>query len=256
MASMSHATVKLVPSSSLHVSKPTWWLTSRFHFSFADWFDPARMNFGALRVVNDDLVKGHAGFGKHPHRDAEIFTYVLEGKLTHADSMGNRESLSRGSVQYMSAGTGVTHSEMNDHDETCRFIQTWILPDERGHTPQYGSSTYDKADRHNRLLHILGGTGPAPAWPGLHSREAIRLNQDANVAVSESDAGQQFELQLGPSRQAYLLCMEGALTANGQELAERDAAEVVGDASSPTRVDLRALDAGSHFMVIEMAAKG
>jgi redox-sensitive bicupin YhaK (pirin superfamily) len=97
-------------AASLHVSKPTWWLESRFHFSFADYWDPQRMNFGALRVVNDDYVQPKAGFGTHPHRDAEIFSYVLEGQLSHKDSMGHKEALGRGCVQYMSAGTGVMHS--------------------------------------------------------------------------------------------------------------------------------------------------
>jgi redox-sensitive bicupin YhaK (pirin superfamily) len=98
------------PAASLHISKPTWWLESRFHFSFADYWDPNRMSFGALRVVNDDFVQPRAGFGTHPHRDAEIFSYVLDGQLSHQDSMGHKEALGRGSVQYMSAGTGVTHS--------------------------------------------------------------------------------------------------------------------------------------------------
>lgn len=163
--------LRKIPESALHVSKPTWWLESRFHFSFADWYDRSRMNFGALRcvpwhieheptigacrdrpairrVVNDDLVQPRAGFGTHPHTNAEIFSYVVRGpcprepalfhgihvsqlpawvvdagELTHADSMGNRESLPRGCVQFMSAGSGVTHSEMNDGSEVCRFLQ-------------------------------------------------------------------------------------------------------------------------------------
>eukprot|EP00953_Heterococcus_sp_UTEX-ZZ885_P003129 2214-Heterococcus_DN1.PRE.8 len=120
---------KKVPRESLHVSKPTHWLESRFHFSFAGHWDPKRMNFGALRVVNDDLVTAREGFGAHPHRDMEIFSYIVDGELTHADSKGNRESLGRGAVQYMSAGTGVHHSEMNAHPtDTCRFLQVWITP--------------------------------------------------------------------------------------------------------------------------------
>ncbi|GIM07422.1 hypothetical protein Vretimale_11516 [Volvox reticuliferus] len=205
----SMATVARVPHSSLHLSKPTWWLESRFHFSFADYWDPARENFGVLRVLNDDLVKAGAGFGAHPHRDAEIFSYVVAGQLSHADSMGNKEALPRGCVQYMSAGTGVVHSEMNEGSETCRFLQLWITPDRRGHKPQYGSSVYDKADRHNRLLQILGGTGASPAWPKTAKPQSIHLHQDANVFVSESDPLTRFELSLGPKRQAYMVCIEG-----------------------------------------------
>jgi redox-sensitive bicupin YhaK (pirin superfamily) len=98
---------------------------------------------------------------------------------------------------------------MNEHAEICRFMQVWIMPDRRGHTPQYGSSTYEPADRHNKLLQVLQGTGQAPAWPNIHSKQCIKLHQDANIFVSESDAGFQYELQLGAERQVYLVCMEG-----------------------------------------------
>lgn len=100
--------------------------------------------------------------------------------------------------------------EMNEHDQRCRFLQVWLTPDRRGHTPQYGSSTYTKADRHNQLLHVLSGVGPAPAWQGVNRRGCIALHADANVFVSENDAGVQHQLELGASRQAYLVCMEGA----------------------------------------------
>ncbi|KXZ45949.1 hypothetical protein GPECTOR_49g533 [Gonium pectorale] len=238
---------------SLHVSKPTWWLESRFHFSFADYWDSSRNQFGALRVLNDDLVQPRAGFGAHPHRDAEIFSYVVDGELSHADSMGNREALPRGCVQYMSAGTGVMHSEMNDGQGVCRFLQLWITPDRRGHTPQYGSSRYDKADRHNRLLQILGGTGQPPAWEGVHSPHSIRLNQDANVFVSEADGGTSFDLTLGAGRQAYLTCIEGDMRLNGEALGMRDGARVLGADGSPSRLLLEAGPKGAHFLMVEMA---
>eukprot|EP00878_Enallax_costatus_P006680 GHUV01007002.1.p1 GENE.GHUV01007002.1~~GHUV01007002.1.p1 ORF type:complete len:306 (+),score=68.25 GHUV01007002.1:47-964(+) len=246
------AVVRRVPAGSLHVSKPTWWLESRFHFSFADYWDQTRMQFGALRVVNDDLVKPRAGFGSHPHRDAEIFSYVLEGYLTHQDSMGSKESLPRGCIQYMSAGTGVTHSEMNDGDETCRFLQVWITPDRKGHKPQYGSTRYTHEDRHNQLLQVLRGSVACPAWPGIHSTSAIALHQDANVFVSECDAGQTFDLQLAPQRQAYLVCAEGSMKVNDEELQQRDAAKIrSGD--GPAQLKLQATGSGAHFMLIEMA---
>eukprot|EP00195_Chlamydomonas_chlamydogama_P006945 CAMPEP_0202890082 /NCGR_PEP_ID=MMETSP1392-20130828/591_1 /ASSEMBLY_ACC=CAM_ASM_000868 /TAXON_ID=225041 /ORGANISM="Chlamydomonas chlamydogama, Strain SAG 11-48b" /LENGTH=281 /DNA_ID=CAMNT_0049573573 /DNA_START=241 /DNA_END=1085 /DNA_ORIENTATION=+ len=234
------AKVLRVPHESLHVSKPVWWLESRFHFSFADYWNPERNNFGVLRVVNDDLVKPRAGFGTHPHRDAEIFSYVIDGKLSHADSMGNKEALPRGCVQYMSAGTGVTHSEMNDESETCRFLQLWITPDKKGHKPQYGSSTYDKEDRHNRLLQILGGTAPPPAWPNVNRTHEININQDANVFVSESDAGTSFNIPLSHSRQAYLVCIEGGMTVNDVTLNVRDGARVMGSPGGETSLSLQA----------------
>ncbi|KAF6258903.1 RmlC-like cupin [Scenedesmus sp. NREL 46B-D3] len=250
------AAVRLVPAASLHVSKPTWWLESRFHFSFADYWDPERMHFGALRVMNDDLVKPRAGFGRHPHRHAEIFSYILQGNLSHADSMGSSEALPRGCVQYMSAGRGVTHSEMNDHDETCRFIQVWLTPDTTAPgygEPKYGSTRYTKADRHNQLLHMLSGTGPSPAWHSVNGGMApIRLHQDGNVFVSESDAGAAYELQLAARRQAYILCMEGSMRVNSDQLQARDAAKLKGADDSATLLKLSTAE-GAHFMVIEMA---
>ncbi|MFB0917501.1 MAG: pirin family protein, partial [Clostridiaceae bacterium] len=113
------------------------WLNSLFHFSFAEYYNPKNINFGVLRVVNDDLILSNTGFPTHPHRDMEIVSYVVNGALTHGDSMGNKNTITRGHVQYMSAGTGVTHSEYNYSDETARFLQIWILPDKRGHLPQY-----------------------------------------------------------------------------------------------------------------------
>ncbi len=107
------------------------WLKSKFHFSFAEYFNPDNMNFGVLRVINDDLVAPHTGFNLHPHADMEIISYVVEGELTHGDSMGNKSTITRGHVQYMSAGTGVYHSEHNLGENVLRFLQIWILPDRK-----------------------------------------------------------------------------------------------------------------------------
>ncbi|PSC75914.1 pirin domain-containing [Micractinium conductrix] len=252
------ASVRHIPASSLHVAKPTHWLVSRFHFSFADYYNPKNMNFGALRVLNDDLVKPRNGFGAHPHSNAEIFSYILSGELSHADSMGRVESLPRGCVQYMSAGTGVVHEEMNNGDATCRFLQVWMTPDARGHKPQYGSASYDKVDRHNQLLHLLGGTGAVPAGPNVKEGKCIKLHQDANVFVSESDAGVQHSITLGAGRQVYLTCAEGSLTVGTGEtetqLKEQDAAELVA-AKTPGYITLTAGPEGAHFMLIEMKAE-
>ncbi|PNH09578.1 hypothetical protein TSOC_003814 [Tetrabaena socialis] len=165
--------------------------------------------------------------------------------------MGNKESLPRGCVQFMSAGTGVAHSEMNDSSDTCRFLQLWITPDRRGHAPQYGSSIYSKADRHNRLLHILGGTGQAPAWPQSHSPNSIHLHQDANVYVSESDPGTTFDVSLGARRQAYLVCIEGDMSVNGVQLGQRDGARLLGG-DGATSLSMTAGAAGAHFLMVEM----
>ena len=139
------------------------WLRSRFHFSFAEYRDPDNVSFGVLRVLNDDLVAPGRGFGTHPHNDFEILSYVVDGALTHADSMGNEHTLTRGEVQYMSAGKGVLHSEYNRGDTTLRFLQIWIFPDEKGHEPAYGDHRFPWEARRNQWLVIAAGPdGDAP----------------------------------------------------------------------------------------------
>jgi len=213
------------------------WLRSCFHFSFADYHDPERVHFGVLRVVNDDLVRPGTGFDTHPHRDMEIVSYVVDGELTHGDSMGNRNTLSRGHVQYMSAGTGVMHSEHNRGDTTLRFLQIWIFPDERGHTPACGDHRFDwDAHRNNWLALVSGPDGEAP----------IKLHQDVHISALELDDGREIPLRVAPGRQAYLVQIEGAATAGGVELGARDGLEIVGE-----DVTLAARET-SHVLVIEM----
>lgn len=197
---------------------------------------------------------------------AEIFSYVVDGELTHQDSIGNKESLGRGAVQYMSAGTGVIHSEMNDHPkDICRFLQVWLLPDRPGHVPQYGSLNTISAQRHNSLLAVLQGTGNIPDWAvPIHSDDdPIRLHQDATVVVSETDPGFRQRIRLGKSRQAYIVCIEGTLdlvpeiplqqndSTSGVSLEMREAVEVV-PADTGIALDLVAGGQGAHVMIIEM----
>lgn len=204
-------------------------------------------------MLNDDLVQPKSGFGRHPHRDAEIFSYIVKGELSHQDSMGNKEALPRGCVQYLSAGTGITHSEMNDGSEVCRFLQIWLSPDRRGHTPQYGSTVYEKKDRHNKLLHILGGTKGQPDWePAKGSTSKIKLHQDANVYVSETDADVEYNITLSPQRQIYMVCIEGSMDVGAHSLKTRDAIEIVAGDSSGEPVRIKAKESGMHFMLIEM----
>ncbi|MDD2459055.1 MAG: pirin family protein [Eubacteriales bacterium] len=213
------------------------WLQSLFHFSFADYYNPANMNFGVLRVVNDDLVQAQTGFATHPHRDMEIISYVIDGHLTHGDSMGNQNTITRGHVQYMSAGTGIQHSEYNWGEKTARFLQIWILPDRRGHSPQYGDYRFDWEARHNQWLQIVSGTdGAAP----------IKIHQDANLFVLELDAGRNIDFNLAPDRQAYLIQIEGTSLANGIALNTRDATEFIAET-----ITLEA-QTKSHYILIEM----
>lgn len=213
------------------------WLYSLFHFSFADYYNPKNMNFGALRVINDDLIEAHEGFDTHPHRDMEIISYVVDGELSHADSMGNENTISRGQVQYMSAGTGVLHSEHNRGDVTARLLQIWIMPDGRGYKPQYGDKRFEAKDRHNQWLHIVSPiNGSAP----------IQIHQDANLHVLELDGGKSITFDVKPGRQAYLVLIEGKSVINRQDLIMRDALESVEE-----NLIIEAKE-NSHYLVIEM----
>lgn len=135
------------------------WLHSLFHFSFAEYYNPENIQFGTLRVVNDDQIEPGKGFDTHAHSNMEIISYVVDGVLTHRDSMNNQRELTRGQVQYMSAGTGITHSEYNLTEGISRFLQIWILPDKKGYQPNYGDYRFDWADRENKWLHIVSGEG-------------------------------------------------------------------------------------------------
>ncbi len=216
------------------------WLQSHFHFSFAEYYNPENMNFGALRVLNDDLIAPNNGFDMHPHRDMEILTYVIDGELTHQDSMGNESTISRGHVQYMSAGTGVFHSEHNYGSETLRLLQIWILPDRKDHTPHYGDFRYDWDLRHNKFLQIASGKSN-------DNIASIKINQDVNFYVIEIDEGQEFDFEVDENRQAYLIQIEGSSDISGITLNERDALEI-------TEEDIFIVPRKkSHIMIIEMA---
>jgi len=162
------------------------WLLSRFHFSFAEYHNPSNIRFGVLRVLNDDLVQAGTGFDLHPHRDMEIISYVVDGELTHGDSMGNRRTLYRGEVQYMSAGTGVYHSEHNLGSDTLRFLQIWIFPDRKDHTPSYGDFRFTWEDRINTLLPLVSPMeGSAP----------VKIHQDVHLYASYLEAERAFVLR-------------------------------------------------------------
>lgn len=213
------------------------WLQSLFHFSFADYYNPRRVNFGALRVINDDLVKPQTGFELHPHRDMEIVSYVIDGELTHGDSMGNKNTISRGHIQYMSAGTGIFHSEHNWGGETARFLQIWIVPQQKNLKPQYGDYKYDWDMRKNKLLHLV-----SPAGGGA----AVELAADANFYALELDAGLSYEFPVAKGRQAYLVQVEGKSDINGLSLEPKDGLESVEET-----LRIKAIEQ-SHVVIIEM----
>ena len=248
------STFHKIPESTLHTSRPTSWLTSRFHFSFAGHYydEPAKNLFGVLRVLNDDIVTAREGFGRHPHRDMEIVSLPIAGQLTHQDSTGNKESLGRGTVQYMSAGTGIRHSEMNEGDVDCRFLQIWITPDRAGHTPNYGSRNFDATVRFNKLGHVVAGRAGVDQLNDSGDGP-IPIHQDANIFISEFEQDVDLTYHLGSDRMAYLVDVEGDVRlengSNGVDLAMRDASHVFG----PMDLVIKSRTPTAYVAMIEMA---
>jgi redox-sensitive bicupin YhaK (pirin superfamily) len=194
------------------------WLDSRFTFSFADYYDPAHLQFRTLRVMNDDRIAGGAGFPTHPHRDMEIVTYVLEGALQHRDSMGNGSVIRPGDVQYMSAGTGVTHSEFNASEtETVHLYQIWMFPDHKGHKPAYGQKHFAEADKRGKLRLVVSPGG----------REgSVKIRQDNELYATVLAPAETVKHELKPQRHAYVQVARGSVTLNGQTLETGDGAAI------------------------------
>ena len=217
------------------------WLDSHFHFSFAEYYNPANMHFGVLRVVNDDEVQPGTGFDTHPHKNMEILSYVIDGELTHEDSMHNQRVLSSGQVQYMSAGTGVWHSEHNLGNDTLRFLQIWIVPDKAGYAPNYGDHRFKMDDRRDKWLPIAtGADNPDSLAP-------IRIHADVNVYAAIVSKGNRLDFNVDAGRQAYLVLIDGQADINGIVLSKRDALEIVEE-----NVTIIAEET-AHVLVIEMA---
>ena len=194
------------------------WLDSHHTFSFANYHDPAHMGFRSLRVINEDRVAEGRGFGAHAHRDMEILTYVLSGKLAHKDSMGHTEFLGPNEIQKMSAGSGVVHSEFNGSDtEPTHFFQIWIEPKTRGTVPAYEQLKFEAEEKQNRFKLLASPT----QVPG-----AATLNQDAKVSVAELEPGHKLEYDLGKSRHAWLHVVRGEVSVNGKKLSSGDAVAV------------------------------
>ncbi|MEE8415994.1 MAG: pirin family protein [Desulfobacterales bacterium] len=215
-----------------------------FHFSFANYHNPDNMNFGVLRVLNDDDVKPHSGFEKHPHQEMEIVSYVVKGKLTHWDSATDvDDTLERGHVQTVTAGSGVWHSELNQQDEWTRFLQIWILPPKNGLPVRYENHKFDPEERRNQLLQIVGNLSNQGQVP-------LHLNQDINMFVSElTEEKGQVSYTLEAGRQAYINNFEGSVDIKDHvTLGERDSLEITG----PAELVFSATDETAHFIIIEM----
>ncbi|VXB79050.1 putative Quercetin 2,3-dioxygenase [Pseudomonas sp. 8AS] len=197
------------------------WLNARHHFSFAEYHDEQRLNWGALRVWNDDEIAAHSGFPPHPHRDMEIITYVREGAISHRDNLGNQGRTTAGDVQVMSAGTGITHSEYNLEETTSKIFQIWIMPNQRGTAPSWGSKPFPKGERAGRFVVLASGHAD--------DEDALPIRTDARLAAATLNAGQSAEYQLGRLRKGYLVAARGQIEVNGVRAAERDGVAISGE---------------------------
>ena len=199
------------------------WLESRFHFSFSNYYNPKNMCFGVLRVLNDDIIHTTSGFDMHPHENVEIITYVINGELTHKDSLGNIETLTRGDIQYLSAGDGIYHSEYNKNKSLdLRLLQIWIIPPKVGLPRLYGSNKFEEIQRKNKFLNIVSGQ---------NGTADIKIHQD-----------------IEENRQVYFVQIEGKSDINGLVLNNGDAVEIINE----KQINIKALE-NSHFLFIEMA---
>jgi len=196
------------------------WLNARHHFSFADYYDPSRMGWGAIRVWNDDEIGPNSGFPPHPHKDMEIITYVRTGAITHKDSMGNTGRTGAGDVQVMSAGTGVRHAEYNLEAEKTTIFQIWIQPKRLGGAPSWGAKPFPKGDRSGAFAVLASGFA--------EDAGALPIRADARVLGATVKAGESVTHTVSNGRHAYLVAATGAVMIDGVALAARDGAALNG----------------------------
>lgn len=205
------------------------WLDAHHHFSFSGYHDPARMNWGAIRVWNDDLIAPQSGFPPHPHADMEIITYVRTGAITHKDSLGNEGRTAAGDVQVMSAGSGIRHAEYNLENEPTTLFQIWIMPNRTGGSPSWGAKPFPKGDR-------------SGAWQILASgfeddKDALPIRTDARVLGATIRAGESLSYEIGATRHAYMVPATGAIEIGGQRANARDGVAIGEGAITITAIE-------------------
>ncbi|AKM09923.1 pirin family protein [Croceicoccus naphthovorans] len=193
------------------------WLDTSFHFSFSGYHDPDRMNWGRLRVWNDDWIAPKSGFPEHPHRDMEIITYVRKGTISHRDSLGNSGATEAGDVQVMSAGTGIAHAEFNLEDEPTELFQIWIMPDRTGLPPSWGNRAFPKGGRSRQWVTLASGDAE-----GSGENDPLRINADARILAATLNVGETLAMPLDPARYYYLVPIDGSIDVNGKAAHSRD----------------------------------
>jgi len=218
------------------------WLDTYHTFSFGDYYDPDNMGFRSLRVINEDQVKGGAGFGSHPHRDMEIITYVMDGALRHEDNFGHNSVIKKDYFQKMSAGTGIIHSEYNDSEtETVHLYQIWILPDHKGIKPNYGQVHIKRSEIENRLMLIASSNKDVYEAP-------IHIHQDARLYIAKLDNSAGVSHKLENNRYAWIQVTKGSVKILGKNLEEGDGAAVSGE----TEINISPKSYG-EFLLFDLA---
>jgi redox-sensitive bicupin YhaK (pirin superfamily) len=219
------------------------WLNAYHSFSFAGYYDPGRVHFGALRVLNDDTVAGGMGFGMHPHDNMEIITIPLSGQIEHKDSMGNSGVISKGEVQVMSAGTGVQHSEKNKSTkDLLKLLQIWVFPSEKNVKPRYDQKAFDLAAAKNKLLNIVSPPG---------DKEGLHIHQHAwfHLGQFDKDVTTSYELK-DKQNGVYAFVIDGDVTINGEKLSRRDGLGI----SDTDKLDIKA-DSEAELLLMEVPMK-
>jgi redox-sensitive bicupin YhaK (pirin superfamily) len=218
------------------------WLDTHYTFSFSDYFDRNHMGFRDLRVINEDRVSAGKGFGMHPYRDMEILTYIIDGELSHRDSMGRGATIRQNDVQRMSAGTGVMHSEVNQSKAPVHLLQIWILPEAEGLKPSYEDRTFTVEEKRNQLRLIASHDG---------RDGSTTINQNASVYASLLDSGKKLELELGPERHAWVQVVRGKLDVNGTKLTKGDGAAI----SRESKLQLESIGGNgeTEFLLFDLA---
>lgn len=229
--------MNIIPANKRHFTDMGW-LQTYWLFSFSNYYDPANMGHGKLRVFNDDVVRPGTGFPTHPHDEMEIVTIVLKGEISHKDSMGNGGVIRAGEVQRMSAGTGLTHSEYNAADGDLHFYQIWILPDQAGLTPSYEQKKFAEANFRNVLFPLASGQG---------KDGAVSFHTDATIYRSQLEAGRQLVHNTSPDRKLFIYLTSGSLRVNGETLTARDQARI----DDVERLELVS-DKASDFILIDV----
>lgn len=203
-----------------HYRNKTDWLDTTHHFSFGEYFDPNKMNFGPLRVFNDDIISAGKGFDFHQHSDMEIVTYVIDGMLEHKDSLGNSGAISTGEVQRMSAGTGIMHSEYNgSKTDLVRLLQVWVFPEKKNLVPSWEQRKFSKEERSNKLLLVV-------APDDTMTEKSLHIHQNVYFFVSSLSEGALVERKIDLSRKAFLFVIDGKIELNGNVMKTRDAARI------------------------------